>query len=216
MTACGIWVASGFIFSCFSASQRGSLKSQWSACGSELNGPTGSACPVAQSLFSPGGNGVIKTPLHGSKWVVLGRDPRSFRNSFAWWESLTFKPKLSDGGSSDERHLRTGISLMWSGSCCPPMRWCSAVWKRDAGKVLTSPCISPGVVYGVIRFGTLCHHCRIPHLWVCPSILWPLGNLRLNANMWTAHGWLAAPSVLHCSQAQGTTATAQHADEIRS
>lgn len=114
-------MASGLLLaslSHFSASQRGLLRSQWSAGGSELNGPAGSACPAAPSLSSPGGNRVIKTPLHGNKGVVLGRDPRSFRNSFAWWESLTFQPKLMLAHQMKDPR---GLVLAWC-SLCPHER----------------------------------------------------------------------------------------------
>lgn len=173
MTVCGILLASGFIPPCFSASQRGLLKS--------LNSPTGCACPMAQLLSSPGGNWAIKTPLHGSKWVVLGRDPRSFRTILhgekadAAWQCLCVRQMVWEG-----HQQRPNKALHLSGGC---------VWSD------------------------LCCYCRILHLGICSSVSWPWGDPRIKANPGATHGWLRAPAVLSCSQAQGTPATAQHADE---
>lgn len=71
----------------------------------------------------------VPVALHASPWdeVVLGRHPGSFRNHSAWWESL-----LQPGGG------------------CVHTSCCTAACKRDAGNALTKPCISPGVVCGVI------------------------------------------------------------------
>lgn len=147
---------------------------------------------------------------------MLGKDPRSFRNSFAWWESLTFKPKLSDAGSSSESHLRTGISLMQPGSCC-------VLWD---GALLSEMGCGKGTTSDILQL--YWNYIWSDQIWDTVSslqdplpvdflhYLMAVDNIRLNATVGAAHDWLTAPSALNCSQAQGTTATAQHTDEIMS